>query len=343
MKLVALEQLHLGDLRDGPLDLLRAAGGGAADAEHPDVETALRLPLLENLQHVGVAAGDAERREAGAIHVLDQRQAARLELIRRDLGKPGGHRTRGGNVAPDDAGRLSGRVAHDRALDEVGGVGRARLDPERLQGAAVQEDLVVGLLQRDRIVRRDAIQFLARERLPIVRELLMRPATDVEDPSARPFRLRAGAQHLDRLLARLDPVEAQLQLARCSPARSRCMWLSISPGMTALPPQVDPSWCSAPRAGRSPGWCRPPRCGRPDRHRLRDREAIVDGDDLPVRQHQIGSRAGRRVLRGARRLKCAGGHTQRNRDRTSRSLSCHRPRSEVRVKPDAMPAPLSRP
>ena len=55
-ELVALVQLHLGDLRDRAVHLLRAAGGGAADAEHADVETALRLPLLENLQHIGVAA-----------------------------------------------------------------------------------------------------------------------------------------------------------------------------------------------------------------------------------------------------------------------------------------------
>ena len=46
-----------------------------------------------------------------------------------------------------------------------------RLDPECVEAAAVRS-LVVGLLQRDRIVRRDAISS-SREGLAIVRELLM--------------------------------------------------------------------------------------------------------------------------------------------------------------------------
>ena len=108
------------------------------------------------------------------------------------------------------------------------------------------------------------------------------------------------------------------------------MWLSISPGMTVRPLRSIRLVSGPASLAIS--------CARADRHdaiaadgdRLRDREAIVDGDDLAVREHQVRGRAGRRALRlsgRAQDLKCAGGRTQRNRNRTGRSPSCHKPRS----------------
>ncbi len=66
-------------------------------------------------------------------------------------------------------------------------VRRVRFNPQSLQGPAVQENLIVRLLERYGIVRRDLVQLFAREGLGIVRELLMRPAADVIDPFAGPI------------------------------------------------------------------------------------------------------------------------------------------------------------
>ena len=74
------------------------------------------------------------------------------------------------------------------------------------------------------------------------------------------------------------------------PARSRCMWLSISPGMTALP-RRSIRLVLGP-ASRAISWLVPTAddAVAADGHRLRDREALVDRDDFPVRQDQIGRR-----------------------------------------------------
>ena len=87
---VALKQLHSRRFaRMARVHLLRSAGRRAVDTKDPDIEPALRLPLLKNLQHIGVAARNADRGEARSIHVLDQGPAAGLQLIRRYLGKSG--------------------------------------------------------------------------------------------------------------------------------------------------------------------------------------------------------------------------------------------------------------
>ena len=75
---------------------------------------------LEDVQHVGVAAGDAERREACSTHVLDQGQTAGFEPIRRHLRKSRGDGTRGRDVSPDHAGRLCRGVALIEPLTKSG-------------------------------------------------------------------------------------------------------------------------------------------------------------------------------------------------------------------------------
>src|SRR4030095_10392807 len=132
-ELVALIQLHLGDLLKRLVHLLGAARSGAADAERADIEMTLRLPFLQDVEYGGIAAGDAEGREPGATHVPHQRQTAGLETIGRDLRESCGNRSRGRDVSSNHTGRLSRRVANDRAFDEVGRVRRIRLDPERFQ------------------------------------------------------------------------------------------------------------------------------------------------------------------------------------------------------------------
>ena len=65
------------------------------------------------------------------------------------------------------------------------------------------------------------------------------------------------------------------------------MWLSISPGVTARP-RRSIRLRARPRepADLLVGADRHDAVAA-DRHRLRDREALVDRDDLPVGQHQV--------------------------------------------------------
>ena len=161
---VALEQLHPGDLLDGPVHRLGSSRRRAADAKHPHIETPLGLPFFENREHIRIAARHAERRQPRAIHIANQSLSACLELLRRDPGELARHRARRRNVAPDHARGLSGSVPQNRPFDEPRRIRRVRLDLQNLQSLAVQEDLIVGFLQRDGIIRRDLIQLLARER-----------------------------------------------------------------------------------------------------------------------------------------------------------------------------------
>ena len=98
---VALKQLHLRDLLQCPVHLLRISSRGAVDTKDPDIEPALGLPLLKNLQYIGVATRNADRGKARSIHVLDQGPAAGLQLFRRYLGKFCGHRASGWDVTLD--------------------------------------------------------------------------------------------------------------------------------------------------------------------------------------------------------------------------------------------------
>jgi hypothetical protein len=115
----------------------------------------------------------------------------------------------------------------------------------------------------------------------------MRPAADVVDPFPRPNRLRVSAQHLDCLFSGLDSVEAGLP----QPSRRRTQKMHV----VVDQPWNDGSTAQVDSAGvRS----REPRhlliCA--DSHnaivmnsyRLRDRKAVVDGDNFPVRKDEIG-------------------------------------------------------
>ena len=251
---VALKQLRARDLLQRPVHLLRRSGRRAVDAEHPDIELALRLPFLKNVEHVAIAAGNAESGEARAVHVFDQSRAAGFQLVRRNLGKLARYRARGRNIALDHARWFACGVANDPALFEVRWIGCVGFDLQNVQRPAVQKDLIVGFLQRYRIIRRDLVQFLARERFRIVRELLMRPAADVVDPFARPRRFRACPQHLDCLFARLHAVEARLAASRSTPrAAGACGYRSARESPCG--PADRFGACSARQVGRSPGLC----------------------------------------------------------------------------------------
>ena len=127
------------------------------------------------------------------------------------------------------------------------------------------------------------------------------------------------------------------------PARRRCRWLSISPGMAVRPlrsivlvpgpASLAISWVEPTATMRSPltatAWAIVKRSSTVTILPFENTRSAA----VPAAESCAGGRA--------QHLKCAGGHTQRNRDRTSRSLSCHRPRSEVRVKPDAVPASIA--
>ena len=310
---VALEQLHLADLLDGRLNLLGVAGRGAADAEHPHRQTVLRLPFLEDLEHVGVAPGDAERGQAGAVHVLHELQAAGLELLRRDLRQPRRHGPRRRDITLDDARRPSGRIAQDRSLHEVFRVGCVRLDAEFLQRTAVQEHLVVGLLQRNRVLGRDLVQFVAREWLGIVGELLVRPAADVEHPASGAHGLRTRANQVGRLLSRLDAVEPQL----FGPRRGAAQQVHVivdEAGRDRPARQIDPSRSRARELADLRVAADGDDAIAADRDGLGDREPLVNGDDLSVRQDEVG----RCLLRARQR---SGEHEQRTGHREQSALS----------------------
>ena len=63
------------------------------------------------------------------------------------------------------------------------------------------------------------------------------------------------------------------------------MWLSIRPGMTVRPPGRSASFRRRER--QSPDWADRHDAIALDGHGLSDREAIVDGDNLPVGEDQI--------------------------------------------------------
>ena len=251
-----------------------------------------RLPLLKNLQHIGVAARNADRGKARSIHVLDQGAAAGLQLFRRHFGKFRGNRASGWDVAADHARGPSAGIAHNRPFDEALRVRRIRFNPQSLQGAAVQKNLIVRFLQRHRIVRRDLIQLLARKRFWIVRELLMGPAADVVDPFARPRRIRPGAQHLDGLFSRVHSIETELPCPRGGRAQKMHMVID-EPGRDGLTQQVDPASVRTRKLSHGLVGAHRHDAIAFDSHRLCDSKALIDGNNFPVREDQIR----RRLLR----------------------------------------------
>ena len=176
--------------------------------------------------------------------------------------------------------RVAGAVAHDRI------VLRLVIDAHRLQCATIQVSLVVRGLQEDGIVRDDLVQLFTRERTRIVGELLDRPSAEVVDPFAWRDRLRARAQLLERGGSRPDSIPTHFPLPRRSGAREMHVVVDES-GNDRTPAQVD-----APRGRR----CELRHLGisadsddaiAADGDGLGDREALVDGDDLSVREDDV--------------------------------------------------------
>jgi hypothetical protein len=109
----------------------------------------------------------------------------RARLVRRNARQLAGDDPRACNVSAHNTGGPSRRIALDRALKKFRRVGRTRLNFQSFQCPAVQKKLVVRLLERHGILRRDLIQLGAREGSWIVRELLVRPSAYVVNPCAR--------------------------------------------------------------------------------------------------------------------------------------------------------------
>ena len=244
------------NLRQRALDLLRASGGRAGDAEHAHVELLLRRQPAVERQHVGLAAGAAERGEAGPVHVPDHAAGAAFERVAGGRRQPRGQRPDPGFF--DGAGRLPLGVADDPGL--APGV----VEAERLHGRGVEERLVVRRLQQQRMPRRHAIELVARERPRRRRRTAPRPSRRACRSTRLAASARTRARRSSSACARDPTPSSRTSHCHVVPARSRCMWLSMSPGMTARPAEVD-----APRGrpcqpcdvlGRSPtGAIRSPR------------------------------------------------------------------------------------
>jgi hypothetical protein len=176
-----------------------------------------------------------------------------------------------------------------------------------LQGAAVQEDLVVRLLKRHRIVRGDLIQFFERKGFWIVRELLMIPTADIVDPFPRSCCFRPGAQHQDRLFSRRHAIETEFPEPGVSGAQQMDVVID-KPRSNSPTHKVDPS-------GVRPGELSHRLVGAYrydavplDSHGLCDGKALIDGNDFPIREDHIR----RRLLRTQQHA-CTYDNQQQNR------------------------------
>ncbi len=206
--------------------------GGRRDAAHPHVQLALVGQLAKRWQHVRLTTGAAERRQAHAVQVFHHQPCAGL-----DVGA-GGRRELRDQLAEagfEDAARgLAGGVLHDRGI-----LGRCLVDAEHLQRAAVEERFAIRRLEEHRVIGRRLIQFLARERLPVVGKLFDRPAAERVDPLALGRRGRPRTQQVEGVLARLDAVQAHLVLP--GGARPQQVHMVVDqPGRDRAAPQVDP-------------------------------------------------------------------------------------------------------
>ena len=250
------------------------ADADAVHAERADVELLLVGPSPIERKELGLASGDTERREPGAIQIPDHAERAGLDRGGRRFGNPGCHDPHAGFA--DSSGRASRRVAHDPIV-----LRSLLVDAKCLQRAAVEKGLVVRRLQQDRVVGRDFIELLTGERLGVVRELLDRPSTQVVDPFARCNSLGARAKLLERGGAGAHAVPTDFPLP--GGARTQKVHVVVDqPGNDRAPAEVDAA------RGRS-GQFRDLRIA-PDGdnavaangHGLSDRETLIDRDDLAV-------------------------------------------------------------
>src|SRR5262245_42596920 len=182
------------------------------------------------------------------------------------------------------------------------------------------------------MIRRHGVELLPGKGPRIVRELLDRPPPKRVDPLAWLYPLGAAAKKRQRLLSRLDPVPPHFVLPR-SAVPEQVHVVVDEPREDGSAPQVYSTRC---RAGKTADVL-----VTADRHdtvathsdRLRDREPLVDGDDLAVRQDQIGRRGHGRTLGPQSRH---GGNDRHNTDQCRNCTSSHRylVRS-VRLQPDS--------
>jgi hypothetical protein len=164
--------------------------------------------------------------------------------------------------------------------------GRLVVNLELLERTTIEIGLVIRRLQKHWTVRDDLIQLLSSERTRVVGELLDRPPAKVVDPFAWCDRLSACAQLLERGGSRPDAIPSHLPLPRRARAEQVHVVVDESRDDRA-PTKVDPA-----RGGRRQlqdlriG----PHCHdaiAADGDRVRQCEALVDGDDLSVREDDV--------------------------------------------------------
>ena len=134
-----------------------------------------------------------------------------------------------------------------------------------------------------------AIELVARELRAAVGELIDRPAADVVHPLARRDRLCARGEQIERLPPRVDAVEADFVRPRRAGAQQVHVVVDETRNDRAAP-QID-------AARRGSGHLQDLLITADedeaiafDGDRLRDRELVVDGDDLAVGEDEIGWR-----------------------------------------------------
>ena len=293
--------------------VFRHVGGELARVlaqHHPDAERQLAL-VHDPLHHL-----DGGRRRTGVAH---RRQAFRETLA-------GGELDHLAQIRFHLRGRARGAVARERVADErlralveqaarvavsvlenfsTQGVGRRFRDLSSLHRQRVGEPGVSACVgEPHRIVRRHAAQRVVQRKAFDVgrrdfRPLLLVPAA-AEDPLAGPRGLRRFRHHADDVVPVLRGGE--LQVARRFADAGEVHVRIDEPGRGERALQVDHAGVRADvRLNVLIGTEGDDRVAA-DRHRLRLRPRIVDGDDRPAAQHEVGRRdGGRRLQRGRRR------------------------------------------
>ena len=186
-----------------------ASSGRRPEAEEPHAGLSLTLKLPVQVFPLAPAA---RRREAGLIEVVEHGQTAGTDHVHRQVGprpvrgvkKFCGVPDRSASSDANDAGRPPAGGAHDPRLIHF-------VEPDGLDRFAVDEGLCAAGLKKHGIVGGVLVQLVAREQLLVVRELVGRPPAEIEHPLAGPAGLCLGADHLERLLARIDAIQAKFE------------------------------------------------------------------------------------------------------------------------------------
>jgi hypothetical protein len=251
------------------------------------------VPLGERAEGIDVTRLDAapalvlERRNAHAVEVARQRARVVHHLVARDLAELGAHQADRA-AAVEDAGRRALVVLDDLHVRRIGGF---RVDAERLQRRAVDEDADVKQLEHDRIVGRDGVELLAGEGTLVVGELLFRPAAQHRNPFAWFGCADFVRDVLEGLLARGDAVETDLAVPVFRGTHVVRVIVDQPGNDSAAGEFLDPRrWPLEAgdlliAADRDDAFAA-------QRERLRDGEAVVDRDDAAVDQHHVGGLCG---------------------------------------------------